>query len=343
MELQLYQSFPPELESEWNTLLAESINHVPFLRYEYLSRWWQTRGGGEWPEESRLVLVTAREGEKLVGIAPLFYVPEWQGKPSLMLVGSIEVSDYLDLIATPESLPAFVDALLPFLKSKETGLPQWERLDLYNLLDSSPTLQVLESLSKKYQWEYQAEQLQHSPYIPLPGNWDEYLASIDKKQRHEIRRKMRRAYGGAAEVRWYFVTQADTLDEEIEAFMGLMAQDADKERFLTPAMRDHMRLTIRCAFEEGCLNLAFLEVDGHKAAGYLSFDYLNRLWVYNSGIDWDFNDYSPGWVLLGELLQWANENQREAFDFMRGDEDYKYRFGGVDRFVLRAKLQPPQA
>jgi CelD/BcsL family acetyltransferase involved in cellulose biosynthesis len=43
-------------------------------------------------------------------------------------------------------------------------------------------------------------------------------------------------------------------------------------------------------------------------------------------------------VLLGHLLEWANENKRSEFDFMRGDEDYKYRFGGVDQFLVRAKV-----
>jgi CelD/BcsL family acetyltransferase involved in cellulose biosynthesis len=43
-------------------------------------------------------------------------------------------------------------------------------------------------------------------------------------------------------------------------------------------------------------------------------------------------------VLLGYLLQWANENKRLVFDFLRGDEDYKYRFGGIDRHVVRVKI-----
>jgi CelD/BcsL family acetyltransferase involved in cellulose biosynthesis len=42
---------------------------------------------------------------------------------------------------------------------------------------------------------------------------------------------------------------------------------------------------------------------------------------------------------LGDLLQWANENKRQSFDFMRGDEDYKYRFGGVTRYVVRAQVK----
>jgi len=103
-------------------------------------------------------------------------------------------------------------------------------------------------------------------------------------------------------------------------------------------MRDQMKSTMRCAFQGGCLQLAFLEVGGQKAAAYLKFDYLNRIWVYNSGLDRSYMQYSPGWVLLGHLIKWANDNGREEFDFMRGDEDYKYKFGAVDRFVIRVKI-----
>ena len=49
-------------------------------------------------------------------------------------------------------------------------------------------------------------------------------------------------------------------------------------------------------------------------------------------------DLSAGWVLLGYLLRWANENQRAEFDFLRGDEDYKYRFGALDRYLVCARL-----
>jgi CelD/BcsL family acetyltransferase involved in cellulose biosynthesis len=87
--------------------------------------------------------------------------------------------------------------------------------------------------------------------------------------------------------------------------------------------------------EQGWLLLAFLEVNGEKAAAYLNFDYGNRLWVYNSAIDPRFNALSPGWVLLGHLLKWAIEHKRQAFDFLRGDEDYKFRFGAVAGKIYR--------
>jgi len=336
MDLSLLTSFPADLEAEWNELLAESANHVPFLRYEYLRAWWETRGGGEWPQ-AELAIVTAHQDGRLVGVAPLFYAVH-QGVPSLLLLGSIEISDYLDLIARPQDLPAFVDALLPFLR-RQTGLPAWQALDLYNLLEDSPSLSILQAAAQAAGWQYSLERLQHSPCIRLPGDWETYLAGIDKKQRHEIRRKMRRAEESATPVNWYIAADAGQLAGEIEDFMRLMAQDEQKAAFLTPGMRRHMAATMRCAFDAGCLQLAFLTVDGHKAAAYLSFDYLNRLWIYNSGLDRQFTEYSPGWVLLGHLLRWANENGRTEFDFMRGDEEYKYRFGAVDRFVVRATLK----
>lgn len=336
MDFTLHTEFPAELHDEWNALLEESASHVPFLRYEYLTTWWQTRGGGEWPDAT-LALVTAREDGRLIGAAPLFRA-EQDGRPLLLNVGAIEISDYLDLLARPADLERFLAGLLPFLRSAD--LPAWQALRLYNLLDSSPTPPALQSAAAAQGWTAAQEQLQHSPYIPLPGDWETYLAGIDKKQRHEIRRKMRRLEGSGVPWRWSIVTEGESLQAETEAFMDLMAQDPEKAAFLTPPMREHMRLTIQCAFDAGCLQLAFMEINGQKAAGYLSFDYLNRLWVYNSGIDRSFNEYSPGWVLLGYLLQWANENGRAEFDFMRGNEDYKYRFGAVDRFVLRVDLTP---
>jgi CelD/BcsL family acetyltransferase involved in cellulose biosynthesis len=339
MEYQLHTEFPFNIETQWNTLLAKSSTHVPFLRFDYLRAWWLTRGGGEWPQDSQLAIVTAKRNDELCGIAPLFYTPDHQGEPRLMLLGSIEISDYLDLIVPTEQLQEFIDGLLPFII--KANLPRWHALDLYNLVENSPSLKTLETAAGKYGWLYNQEKLQHTPCIALPGDWETYLAGIDKKQRHEIRRKMRRAENSDVPVRWYIVSDPDTLDAEINAFLDLMKKDEEKAKFLTAKMKETMREVMHCSFEDGCLHLAFLEVGGQKAAGYVSFDYQNRIWVYNSGFDPDYFDYSPGWVLLGYILQWANEQGRSEFDFMRGNEGYKYRFGAFDRSVVRACLTPP--
>jgi CelD/BcsL family acetyltransferase involved in cellulose biosynthesis len=338
MKLLHHTVFPEEYKEQWDALLPGSNSNVPFLHYAYLKGWWHTRGGGEWAD-AELVIITAQEGDKLIGVAPLFYTPDHQGRPALMLLGSVEVSDYLDLIVSEENLVSFLDALLPFLT--KSNLPDWKVLDFYNVLRDSATLAALETVSQKQGWAYNSEIYQHSPYIPLPGDWEAYLANIDKKQRHEIRRKIRRLEGSEVPSRWYVVEDGEMLETEIEAFLHLMEQERDKADFLTEYMREHMRMTIRWAFEAGFLVLAFLEIDGKKAAAKLCFNNQNRLWAYNSGIEKGYEWYSPGWVLLGYLLKWANEQHYSEFDFMRGDEKYKYRFGAQDRFVMRATVSLP--
>ncbi len=337
MEFSLYNDFTElaTLAEDWNKLLAESVTHIPFLRYEYLSAWWETRGGGEWPE-SELAVVTAHQDGCLVGIAPLFSARNLESQAALLLLGSIEISDYLDILVRPGDLSGFVGGMLEFLARPAT--PAWQLLDWHNLPEASPTLPALQAEAEKRGWAFRQERTYHVPSIPLTGDFETYLAGIDKKQRHEIRRKMRRAEESGHAVRWYTVKDESSLEAEVQAFLELMAEDPQKAAFLTPAMRKQMHLACRAAFKFGWLQLAFLEVDGQKAAGYLDFDYLNRIWVYNSGISRRFLDLSAGWVLLGHLLQWANENKRSEFDFMRGNEEYKYRFGGVDGFVVRARV-----
>ncbi|KPL83934.1 hypothetical protein SE15_01605 [Thermanaerothrix daxensis] len=336
----LHTQFPEYLKDAWNTLLEEAITNVPFLRYEYLAAWWETRGGGEWPR-AQLALVTAHEQERLIGVAPLFFVPEPQGRPTLLFLGSVEISDYLDFIVRPADLERFVDGLWVFLTQE---LPfEWQALDLYNLIETSPTLSVLNTWSPQHHLTLQVERLQPSPYIPLPGDWEAYLASLDKKQRHEIRRKLRRAEGHTSMVCWYCA--GENVEAEVEAFLDLMAQDEDKAAFLTPVMRQTLRRIALAAAAHGYLQLAFLEIGKEKAAAYFNFDYHGRVYVYNTGFNRRFNDLSPGWVLLSYLLQWANQNGRKEFDFMRGDEAYKYRFGAINRYVVRVTLlrQPASA
>jgi CelD/BcsL family acetyltransferase involved in cellulose biosynthesis len=131
------------------------------------------------------------------------------------------------------------------------------------------------------------------------------------------------------------------IDAEIDAFFNLMTQTPEKEKFLHPAMHEQMVATIQNAHNYGYLWLAFLEIDGAKTAASLNFDYKNKLWGYNSGVSSAHRELSPGWVLLAHTIQWCCDNGRYEFDFMRGDEDYKYRFGGVNKHVMRARASRP--
>jgi CelD/BcsL family acetyltransferase involved in cellulose biosynthesis len=340
MNFILHNDFSEIDMASWNALVEQSIADTPFSRYEYLSEWWQTLGGGEWDvkEGGRpplLVLVSATENDQYVGLAPLF-ITEYDGQRALMLVGSIEISDYLDLIVREADLPRFLSGLLDFVVSLSDQ--DWSALDWYNIPDSSPTLAVLKAEAEKRGWTHHEEIYRPTPRIPLNGSFEEYLSRIDKKQRHEIRRKMRRAAEGEKNVQFTIVNGKENIASEIDAFLDLMLHDPGKAEFLHPAMREQMTVTVQNAHKYGYLWLAFLEIDGAKTAASLNFDYKDKLWGYNSGVSREHMELSPGWVLLAHTIQWCCENGRYEFDFMRGDEEYKYRFGGVNKYVMRVKV-----
>jgi CelD/BcsL family acetyltransferase involved in cellulose biosynthesis len=335
MNFNLHRDFSEFSAESWNALVEESITNTPFSRYEYLAEWWKTLGGGEWLRQNpELVLVSATENERLIGIAPLF-LADYDDQRALMLVGSVEISDYLDLIVRERDLPRFLSGLLDFLLSSFGN--RWSALDWYNLPDSSPTLAALKAEAEKRGWTHLEEIYRPTPRIPLNGSFEEYLARIDKKQRHEIRRKMRRAAESDKNVRFTIVNGTEDINSEIDAFFDLMVQEPGKQEFLHPTMREQMTVTIQNAHAQGYLWLAFLEVEGVKTAASLNFDYRNKLWGYNSGVSREHMELSPGWVLLAHTIQWCCDHGRYEFDFMRGDEEYKYRFGGVNQYVMRVK------
>jgi CelD/BcsL family acetyltransferase involved in cellulose biosynthesis len=328
-----------EIKHDWDALLNESITPSPFLSHAYLSHWWQSAGGGEWKAFDRqLCIIAAFENGKLLGIAPLFAwrntkTDTWQ----LGFIGQVEVSDYLDIIVREENLHRFLTGLLDFIQNANE-LPG-KKMVLANIIDTSPTVQTLTQLAQEKSWKIESEVLEVAPYIRLAQNFEAYLAQIDKKQRHEIRRKLRNAQNNA-KVELQFVNQLERLEENIAHFIHLMGQDAGKAQFLNPDMVAFFEGFIQNSFAQGNLVFTWLSIDGQHASGYLSLIQNDTLYVYNSCWDLAFASYSPGWVHLSLLIDWAISQKLSEVDMMRGDEIYKYRFGGIDRKVLQICFKP---
>ncbi|MFO0810203.1 MAG: GNAT family N-acetyltransferase [Gemmataceae bacterium] len=340
MKLSVVRTVPAwnDLAREWNDLLAGSVARVPFLRHEYLTNWWAYLGApGEWPH-GELHIVTARIDGELAAVAPLFASVNHDSEPVLALIGSDELSDYLDLIARPEHLAEFVAAMLEHLDSPEA--PAWRSLDLYNLRDDSPTLPALEASAAARGWSCRRERIIDYSTASLAGGWEGYQSRLDKKQRHEFRRKMRRAEE-AGNTRWSIVADRARLEEAADDLLRLMAFRADKATLFAPPVCQQLRGLLYAAFDAGWLQLARLVIAGQPAAAFLNFDYDGRIWVYNCGLDPAFRELSPGIVLLGHLIQWAADNGRSAVDFLRGEEAYKRHFGAVARPLWCITIERP--
>lgn len=321
-----------ELKSEWNALLQNSVTNTPFSTYEWHNHWWAAYHPGD------LWILTFRDEHNcLRGLASLFIETNEAGRRIVHFVGCEDVTDYLDILADKDYLEAIYHALADALiENREL----FDTLDLCNIPADSPTKSLFPEILVQKGLAVNTQKQEVCPIIPLPETFDGYLQMLDKKQRKEVQRKLRRAKGQGDSLNWYIVNGQHDIDEEVEKFLKLMAAShPEKAQFLEN--QEHVNFfknIVPTAAKAGWLQLNFLEVAGEPVAAYVNFDYNNRIWVYNSGLEPSkAAALSPGIILLSYNIEHAIEQEREAFDFLRGDEQYKYRMGGQDNIIYNLK------
>ena len=329
LELLVYQDAAAfdELKSEWNRLLARAPMNCIFYTWEWQSTWWDAYQPGE------LLILVCREDGQLLGIAPLFVTESEQGR-SVQIIGCVDVTDYLDFIIDAARLQ---DVLTVFADYFADHRAAFDLLDFCNIPQHSPTQSILPALLEMRGFDASVTQQEVCPIIELPQNWSGYLGSLDKKQRHEVRRKLRRIHGAAGPIDWYIVNGSHHLPQEIDQFMRLMAaSDPQKEQFLQNVSNvKFFKNIVPLAQKCGWLQMNFLTVGAERAAAYINFVYENRVLVYNSGLNHqEYGQLSPGIVLLAYNIQYAIEQGYQIYDFLRGGETYKYRMGGRDTAVM---------
>lgn len=340
------------LRQEWDTLLPRCATNSLFLTWDWLHSWWDSFGADK---ELHIVTVRNEQGQ-LTAVAPLFLwrnevdpqesmprisvenPPEPSGgtqKRFAHLLGGTEVSDYLDLLSPAQDNQSVWLQVLDELQKAE-----WDVLDLRCIPAGSPTLASVTATALANGWQVHSAREDVCPQIELPSTWDEYLTTrLDKKQRHELRRKMRRAEE-EVKVAWRWIDAAG-LDAGLQTFFRLhKASHPDKEAFMDERMQEFFSTIAGAALARDWLRLALLEYNGESVASYLCFDYGSERLVYNSGFDLRlYGALTPGIVLLGYLVRDAIERGLKVFDFLQGNERYKYDMGARDTEVMRLVVQ----
>jgi CelD/BcsL family acetyltransferase involved in cellulose biosynthesis len=320
------------LAHEWQQLLARSpANHI-FCTWQWQRTWWSL-----FHEGRELCLVTIRDRDgKLSGVAPLFRESAPDGV-SLHLIGSTDLCDYLDCIVLKGREEEVFHALCSHF---HTMTPQPTAVYLPSLAEGSSTLHIMEK--KASQWGFRLETTVEdvSPSAVLPPSFDGYLKQLSKKNRHEIRRKIRKARSlGRLTVKR--VGAVEELAQALPVFFDLHQKSTpDKESFMNEVRKEFFRKISHTLLPLGWLNLFFLQFEGTDVAALLCFAYENTIYVYNSGYDPSYGALSPGIVLLTSCIEDAIERGICGLDLLRGNESYKYHFGATDRLIYRAVLKP---
>ncbi len=318
-----------KLAGEWDELAQTGMVDTPFQSYAYQKAWWRHLQ----PDGAELITVATRSDKgDLLGIGCFFLLED-----CLHFNGCIEETDYLDLITPAEQAQSVWQSTLECLEA--TAAFAWNALDLCNIPQDSPSRTILPTLASQFNYKFDSAIVEVCPIIALPDTFEIYLESLDSKQRRELSRKLRKAE--VAEVTTIVVGSTDTLDQEVDSFLELLQKSSfEKHDWLDERRRALFHDVAREAHKAGTLQLMFTELEEQRAAALFSFDYKNRIWVYNSGLDpTAFTALSPGVVLTAAAIEQAIELGRETFDFLRGDEEYKYRFGAVDTEIYRILLE----
>jgi hypothetical protein len=354
----------------WDALAARNPWATPFSSWAFHRAWWDGYGDNAHEETLALVPAAGPDDAAPVALAPLMHRHEVEPDdvelrtsirhhegPELTPVspdakavffGASYHSDYATLLCAPEDLQAAADALADYCGS--VGDPEhphpWDAVDLRRLRNADPTVTALATAFGSREmvrgWTVNVEQEEVCPVATLPegSGIDDYLGTLGKKERHEIRRKVRRAEAvGEVEL----TDSAEPL-ADLDAFIDLHQKRWGALGLFpdTPGGA-HSRVFIRRLFElfpvDGPLRLAFLAVGGRRIAAGLTLETADSIYYYNAGVDPDARDLSPGVLMVERYVRRALAAGKRRLDFLRGDEGYKYEWGAVDEPIQRVLVR----
>jgi len=323
------------LEEEWNVLLVRSEADNLFLTWQWLYTWWEVyKDHGE--KELSIFLIRGEDGE-LLGIAPLYASTSTPLRAhTLRFLGSYGLgSDYLDFIFTAGREEEIFNVLMSYLKS---SCKSWNVIELSDISEDSPNFKLL-----KEEMQLRCRVSEHTtcPFLPLPKSWEALHASFSKNLRYDVnrkRRKFKNAFNGTARE----ITRADELDDGIKALISLNRSRFKEKEIPSPFADSRFeafhRKIMPIFLARDILRLFFLYIDDNPIACLYIFKYKGRYLYYQIGFDTVWNKISPGVILFSYAFERAIEEGVTEFDFLQGDEPYKFRWTKQIRRNMKVEL-----
>jgi CelD/BcsL family acetyltransferase involved in cellulose biosynthesis len=349
----------------WDALAAANPWATPFSRWAFHRAWWDAYSGSA--HDQTLVVVDPAAPNRPVAIVPLMHRHEVEptdeaneahmrhgSSPPLTPVephakaiffGASYHADYATLLAAAADLPAVAEAVADHLAGSSRGpdgeMP-WDVVDLRRLRCGDPAAEELAAAFGRREmaagWTLNLEREDVCPVLTLPDvpDFDAYLATLSKKNRHEIRRKLRRAEA-RGEVR--LDDSPDPL-RDLDAFIELHQKRWGAEGLFRPtpggeASRRFFARLLELMGRDGTGRLTFLTVAGRRIAAGVHLETPDGYLYYNAGVDPDARDLSPGVLMVARYIERAIATGKRRLDFLRGDESYKYEWGAVDEPIQR--------
>lgn len=302
----------------WRELFARDTHRHIFQTPEWNRVWWDEFGRGK-----ELLVLTFARMDETVGIVPLYRRLDGD-RQVLRFVGGIDLTDYLGPICAPEDRCEVAVALVDWLSRADL---EWDELDAHNMPVPSGFAEFLVDHADRAGFGFTLEQEETSAILTLGTDWEAYLATLESKERHELKRKRRRLEREHPAAVFRTATE-ETLEADLETFIAMhRGAEGHKGHFMRPEIAGFFERMARAFLPLGWLRLDLLEVEGRALASTFAFELEGGFYLYNSSYEPDAARLSPGLMLVSELVRTSIDENLRIFDFLRGPERYKFQLG----------------
>ncbi|MCL4374302.1 GNAT family N-acetyltransferase [Patescibacteria group bacterium] len=287
----------------------------PFQQYGYVAGF-----ARQFCHSNDLLILSVELDQKPIAVLPL----ERQGKTARLIgmkpvLGQEELTDYGDIV-TARLDPA------TYAKLWQTAFQYLSGIGITGVwLDYVREDSQLFDHFRHHQQETTKPQ-SVAPFIRLPSSWEVYLETLERTDRKELKRKLKRL---ETVPYWFDVGAVDR--RGFDRFVTLHRRsDPNKEKFMSAAMVDYFWEMIGRPLGRWQFKLASLAIKDQPAAAILYLSDGERALLYNSGYDPAFGYYSSGLMLHALLIKNNIAGGIKIHDFLRGNERYKYDLGARD-------------
>jgi CelD/BcsL family acetyltransferase involved in cellulose biosynthesis len=312
-----------QIQHNWTGLANEALSSSLFLTWEWGRTWWRHFGDAY---ELCMLAAWDRAGE-LAGLAPLMIVQDSLGplksRRLTFLSNGLASPDHMDILVRPGEEEQVAAGFLVYL---HIGEIQWDVLDLNNQAPDSIASRALINSGYSY---YESSRKELCPYIQLPTSWEEYLSKLSQKRRSRVRqyrKRIEKEY--PSQVRFRMVDEPREILDSVR-YISASSREYWDSKGHDSAFHDDRFEAFHCdmamaAHQQGWLRLHKMEVNGEVIASEYNFRYGDVVYGYQGVFDRSWADYSPGLILLTHAFEKAIEEGVKEFDFLRGDEEYKF-------------------
>nr|RNJ67543.1 MAG: GNAT family N-acetyltransferase [Leptolyngbya sp. IPPAS B-1204] len=337
------------VRERWNSVYEADLHSQFFVSwvwiFGYLKR--QSDAGVPW------FVLAARPGSSesdYVAFLPLNVCV--QNDDELGLYSQLKLAGITDshspgFICIPEYEHDATAAFVAYLQHQET----WSVFELQHMQKDSPRLlhvlnsfpanqvKIVEMGDRVYKDELDAIDNSICPYIPLPTDWEEYLQSLGASTRKNIRKKLKRFLQQSDGPDGCYIASANeaNIERYLDILLGFWQANWESRKGAKHCsmVADSWRFLLRHCFNHHCLYLPILW-HGDRPVGAIAH-FIDRshqsLLSFVSARDETFTDLSPGLILHSEAIRYAIQNGFRVYDFLMGNEAYKYSFGAQEHYI----------